>query len=433
MTLKIGELCAGYGGLGMAVEKVFGAELAWVSEFDEAPSKILAHHWPNVPNYGDMTKIDWAAIEPVDIISGGTPCQDLSHAGRRAGMTEGTRSNLWVQMREAIATIKPTYVVWENVRGAYSAEANSDLEPCPGCMGDTPNRGTVLRALGRVLGDLSDLGYDCQWRGLRAADVGAPHGRFRVFILATRRAGLVAIEDPNGPRGGEGVHGCLSKGPNSSGATAIPDAPDSGPDATADALCGGVGRRAAEPEQAWSDNAPQRSGAGGDAAGGVAADTHGRKRDGRKRNSIRSQEPRAATSRGGDVAAADASGATVGKLPGGSPAEEARPADSDRPGDHRGERPHIEWGPYRPAIRRWESALGRRAPAPTEPTGRNSGHRLSARFAEFMMGVPDGWIVDVPGISRNEALKAAGNGVVPQQAAAALRDMLAHTNEGSGA
>ena len=133
MTLKIGELCAGYGGLGMAVEEVFGAELAWVSEFDEAPSRILAHHWPDVPNYGDMTKIDWAAIEPVDIISGGTPCQDLSHAGRRAGMTEGTRSNLWVQMREAIATIKPTYVVWENVRGAYSAEANSDLEPCPGC------------------------------------------------------------------------------------------------------------------------------------------------------------------------------------------------------------------------------------------------------------------------------------------------------------
>ena len=73
--------------------------------------------------------------------------------------------------------------------------------------------------------------------------------------------------------------------------------------------------------------------------------------------------------------------------------------------------------------------MGRRAPAPTEPTGRNGNHRLSARFAEWMMGVPDGWIVDVPGISRNEALKAAGNGVVPQQAAAALREMLRNTNE----
>ena len=186
--MKYAELCAGYGGLGLAVEDAFpGAELAWYSEFDPAPSKIMARHWPDAPNHGDMTAIDWTAVEPVDLISGGTPCQDLSHAGRRKGMTDGTRSNLWVAMREAIATIQPTYVVWENVRGAYSATADSDLEPCPGCMGNTGNGEPVLRALGRVLGDLHDLGYDAQWRGLRAADVGAPHGRFRVFILARRR------------------------------------------------------------------------------------------------------------------------------------------------------------------------------------------------------------------------------------------------------
>lgn len=399
MTLKIGELCAGYGGLGMAVEEVFGAELAWVSEFDEAPSKILAHHWPDVPNYGDMTKIDWAAIEPVDIISGGTPCQDLSGAGRRAGMTEGTRSNLWVQMREAIATIKPTYVVWENVRGAYSAEANSDLESCPGCMGDTPDRGAVLRALGRVLGDLSDLGYDCQWRGLRAADVGAPHGRFRVFILATKNTDVSARSERRIPAPGQ-----------------------------------------AEAGRAWAD-----------------------------------------TGRRGGTPVALAGSATLGQFSGRAPLAEAGAVDRDGPGNHRGERPAgdrrpaaanascisgerrgingimagptgaseadggqrerngdaadggltidpagVNWGEYEPAIRRWESTLGRRAPAPTEPTGRNGGHRLSARFAEWMMGVPGGWIVDVPGISRNDALKAAGNGVVPQQAAAALRDMLSY-------
>lgn len=189
--MKYAELCAGYGGLGLAVEEAFpGAELAWYSEFDPAPSKIMARHWPDAPNHGDMTAIDWAAVEPVDLISGGTPCQDLSHAGRRRGMTEGTRSNLWVAMREAIATIKPTYVVWENVRGAYSAAAASDLEQQPGCVGGHGGRGDdvpVLRALGRVLGDLHDLGYDAEWRGLRAADVGAPHGRFRVFVLARRR------------------------------------------------------------------------------------------------------------------------------------------------------------------------------------------------------------------------------------------------------
>ena len=341
--LKIGELCAGYGGLGMAVEEVFGAELAWVSEFDEAPSKILAHHWPDVPNHGDMTKIDWAAIEPVDIISGGTPCQDLSHAGRRAGMTEGTRSNLWVQMREAIATIKPTYVVWENVRGAYSAEANSSLESCPGCLGDTTDGRVFLRALGRVLGDLSDLGYDCQWRGLRAADVGAPHGRFRVFILATHRDGFrrKRARDSRG------------RGPG------------------------------------FEDGSAS------------FADTKGERRHDGHPGNLR------AASRGINLPI-NAGHATARAL--GAPAE-------------------TQWGEYEHAIRRWESVLGRRAPASTEPTGRKGGHMLSARFAEWMMGVPDGWIVDVPGISRNEALKAAGNGVVPQQAAAALRDMLGYQAE----
>lgn len=186
--MKYAELCAGAGMLGLAIEEVFGAELAWYSEFDPAASKVMARHFPQAPNLGDMTKIDWATCEPVDVLSGGTPCQDLSNAGRRKGMTEGTRSNLWVQMREAIAVLKPKFVVWENVRGAYSTKADSELEYCSGCMGSHVGGGrAVLRALGRVLGDLSDLGYDAQWRGLRAADVGAPHGRFRVFVLAQRQ------------------------------------------------------------------------------------------------------------------------------------------------------------------------------------------------------------------------------------------------------
>ena len=390
MKLKIGELCAGYGGLGMAVEEVFGAELAWVSEFDDAPSKILAHHWPSVPNYGDMTKIDWAAIEPVDIISGGTPCQDLSHAGRRAGMTEGTRSNLWMQMREAIATIQPTYVVWENVRGAYSAEANSDLEPCPGCMGDTPNRGAVLRALGRVLGDLSDLGYDCQWRGLRAADVGAPHGRFRVFILATRRA----VDDPRGSGRIQALE-CDGGGAQTHDRAGVPDESDS-----------------------------DSHGAGSEREAASDAGSEARKQRSRLRES---EAPRGGWRRPADDGCEKASSipSRIGGRKGWSEHAglEGRP-DAQLSRD-------TNWGEYESAIRRWESTLGRHAPAPTEPTGRDGGHRLSARFAEWMMGVPDGWIVDVPGISRNEALKAAGNGVVPQQAAAALRDMLAHTNERS--
>lgn len=192
--MKAGELFAGYGGLALAVHEVFDAETAWVAEFDPAPSKILAERFPGVPNLGDVTAVDWTAVEPVDIIAGGSPCQDVSQAGRRAGMTEGTRSNLWVAMRQAIETIRPEWVVWENVQGALSAKATSesDMEHRTGFVGDRPD-GPTLRALGRVLGDLATLGYDAEWRVVRASDVGAPHQRARVFVLAHRER---PAEDP---------------------------------------------------------------------------------------------------------------------------------------------------------------------------------------------------------------------------------------------
>lgn len=81
------------------------------------------------------------------------------------------------------------------------------------------------------------------------------------------------------------------------------------------------------------------------------------------------------------------------------------------------------WGKFEPAIRRWEQTLGRPAPAPTKPDGKDGAHRLSSKFTEWMMGLPDGWITDC-GLSRNEELKACGNGVVPQQAELALRILL---------
>ena len=85
--------------------------------------------------------------------------------------------------------------------------------------------------------------------------------------------------------------------------------------------------------------------------------------------------------------------------------------------------PSTNWGKFEPAIRRWEQVLGRPAPAPTKPDGKGDAHRLSSKFTEWMMGLPDGWITDC-GLSRNEELKAAGNGVVPQQAELALRILL---------
>jgi DNA (cytosine-5)-methyltransferase 1 len=90
---------------------------------------------------------------------------------------------------------------------------------------------------------------------------------------------------------------------------------------------------------------------------------------------------------------------------------------------HSGEVSETKWGKFQQAITRWEETLGRSAPAPTKPDGKEGAHRLSSAFTEWMMGVPEGWITDV-GLTRNEELKACGNGVVPQQAELALRVLL---------
>ncbi|MFC8733143.1 DNA cytosine methyltransferase [Luteimicrobium sp. NPDC057192] len=195
-ALLSGELFAGYGGLALAIERVFGARTAWVADVCGDPAKgrdhkdphgapctILARRFQGVPNLGNVTKVSWHKVPRVAVLGGGSPCQDLSHAGKRAGMKDGTRSGLWASMCDAIEIIRPRFVVWENVRGALSAEATAgDVESCEFCVGDPGE--PPLRALGRVLGDLAELGYDAAWCGLRAADVGAPHGRFRIFVLA---------------------------------------------------------------------------------------------------------------------------------------------------------------------------------------------------------------------------------------------------------
>lgn len=187
--LKIGSLFSGYGGLDLAAAKVFDAEVIWHCEWDAAPSKILEHRFPGVPNFRDVSQVEWDTVPAVDILTGGFPCQDLSLAGKRAGMKDGTRSNLWFEFAKAIDVLNPKFVVIENVRGLLSAEANCNLESCPWCMGNDTGE-PVLRALGAVLGSLADLGengYDARWVGLRAADAGAPHNRFRIFILGIRR------------------------------------------------------------------------------------------------------------------------------------------------------------------------------------------------------------------------------------------------------
>ena len=183
--MKIGSLFSGYGGLDIAVSNVTGGRVVWHCEWEKAPSKVLERNFPEIPNYHDVREIDFTQVEPVDILTGGFPCQDLSVAGKRAGLKEGTRSGLWSEFARGIETLQPKLVVIENVRGILNAKANSDLERCPFCMGETDSE-PVLRALGAVLGDLANLGYDARWTSVRASDVGAPHRRERIFITATR-------------------------------------------------------------------------------------------------------------------------------------------------------------------------------------------------------------------------------------------------------
>jgi DNA (cytosine-5)-methyltransferase 1 len=160
--LTAGSLCSGYGGLDLAVMAVTGARLSWVAETDRHAAAVLARHWPDVPNLGDVTALDWAKVPPVDLVSAGWPCQDISYAGPGAGITEGTRSGLWLTIAVGLRRLRPSYVFLENVSALRT------------------------RGLGRVLGDLAALGYDAQWTCLRASDAGAPHRRDRLLILGVR-------------------------------------------------------------------------------------------------------------------------------------------------------------------------------------------------------------------------------------------------------
>ena len=329
---RIGSMCTGYGGLDAAAQAVLGGDIAWVADPDPNASKILAHHHPDVPNHGDIKATDWAQVEPVDIVTAGYPCQPFSDAGRQLGVED--ERHIWPYIATALRVLRPRIVVLENVRGHLG------------------------RGFDIVLADLASLGFDAEWRTVRASEVGAPHRRERLFVVATAA-----------------------------------DAAD-------------VGYERSRPARGWRP---------GPADGRLAAaDAQGARREG-----PRSESARCGSERGGRSAAdADRNGCS-------------RRQERDRGTAARGEVQHrndadgcvLEWGTYGPAIRRWERILGRPAPAPTEP-GANGQPRLTPPFVEWLMGLPAGHVTDVPGISRNAQLRLLGNGVVPQQGAAAITHLI---------
>ena len=196
-VIRYGSLFTGAGGLDMAVHALWpDAELSWWSEVDRHAADVFAPRLADgAPNLGDVEAVDWTAVEPVDVLVGGFPCQDISHAGKGAGIKEGTRSGLWFRFADAIGVLRPRHVLLENVSAILV------------------RGGTV------VVGDLAALGYDVRWEVVRASDVGAPHRRARWFAVAY---------DASSGRGGQAIEhdGDTAKAHHRA---SVPDEPDRGP------------------------------------------------------------------------------------------------------------------------------------------------------------------------------------------------------------
>jgi len=338
MTAGIVSLCSGYGGLDLAVEAVLDAHTTHVADIDRDACTVLAHRFPDAPNLGDLRAVDWTGIH-ADILTAGYPCQPFSHAGRRQG--EQDDRHIWPEVLRAIRALRPGLVVLENVRGHLSL------------------------GFGRVLGDLAEAGFDAEWCLLRASDVGAPHGRARVFVVARdadgARADTLAAPGASWHAAGESV-GCVVAHPHGEpagrqrGTDARPQSED-GRRPTLDSDRPADGHRAATHPDGQAGDATRR-------AGGQAHEPGAIERS-RRRDCVDSWD----------------------------------------------------WQQFAPAVARWERLTGRSAPVPL------NGKQLNARFVEWMMGLPEGWVTDL--VPNRRALHTLGNGVVPQQAAAALRSLVA--------
>lgn len=150
------DLCSGIGGFSLGLERTGGFKTVAFCEIDPYCQKVLAKHWPGVPIHDDVRTMP--KIES-DVISAGFPCQDISNAGQKAGIS-GARSGLWGRVAELVGDIRPKYVLLENVAALLN------------------------RGIDRVLGDLAEVGYDAEWHCIPASAVGAPHLRDRIWIVA---------------------------------------------------------------------------------------------------------------------------------------------------------------------------------------------------------------------------------------------------------
>lgn len=167
--LKYFSSFTGVGGFELGISKAQpNARSVGFSESDPWASDVLRFHYPTIKNYGDIKQIDWKRVPNFDLLVGGSPCQDFSVAGKRAGL-KGTRSSLFTEYLRALGIKKPRHFVWENVRGALSSNGGRDFA-------------AILMAF-------SEAGYSVTWQVLNAKDFGVPQNRERVFIIGTRGQG----------------------------------------------------------------------------------------------------------------------------------------------------------------------------------------------------------------------------------------------------
>ena len=156
-----GSVCSGIEAASVAWHPL-GWKPAFFSEIEAFPRAVLAHRFPAVPLHGDFTSIEDGQYEPIDLLVGGTPCQDFSIAGLRAGMA-GDRGNLTLQFLALAQRLRPKWLVWENVPGVLSSNGGRDF--------------------GSFLGGLGELGYGWAYRTLDAQYFGVPQRRRRVFVV----------------------------------------------------------------------------------------------------------------------------------------------------------------------------------------------------------------------------------------------------------
>lgn len=159
--LNVLDLFSGIGGFSLGLERTGGFKTVAFCEIDKHCHKVLNKHWPEVPIFEDVSKLQWKSNwSRVDVICGGFPCQDISVAGKQKGIKDETRSGLWKHYKRLIREIQPSYVIIENVANLRS------------------------NGLVRVLQDLWEVGYDAEWHIISARDIGACHLRERIWIIA---------------------------------------------------------------------------------------------------------------------------------------------------------------------------------------------------------------------------------------------------------